>query len=57
VIAIQNEKMGKPTGIEAKYADTSYSPDNEGAAKTYASLGYKPTGQLLHDEVVVKLTL
>ena len=46
-----------PTGIEAKYAYTSYSHDNEGAAKTYASLGYEPTGQILHGEVVVKLTI
>lgn len=47
----------KPTGIEAKYAYTSYSPDNEAAAKTYASLGYEPTGQILHKEVVVRLAL
>lgn len=45
----------KPTGIEAKYAYTSYSPDNEIAAKTYASLGYETTGQVLNDEIVVRL--
>jgi len=47
----------KPTGIEAKYAYTSYSPGNEGAAKTYASIGFKETGQIFEGEVVVRLKL
>ncbi|MCL2364246.1 MAG: GNAT family N-acetyltransferase [Defluviitaleaceae bacterium] len=47
----------QPTGIEAKYAYTAYSPENEAAAKTYTSLGYEPTGQIFHGEVVVRLEL
>ena len=47
----------KPDGREAKYAYTSYAPENIGAEKTYASLGYEKTGQVLHGEVVVRMVL
>jgi len=47
----------KPTGVEAKYAYTSYVPNNEAAAKTYAKLGYEKTGQILSGEEVVRLVL
>jgi len=47
----------KPNGCEPKYAYTSYAPENQGASKTYASLGYEKTGQMLHSEEVVRLIL
>lgn len=35
----------------------SYHPDNSGAAKLYAALGFTPTGDFEDDEVVVALTV
>jgi len=46
-----------PDGCEAKFVYTAYVPDNHVAAKTYASLGFEKTGQILDGEEVVMLAL
>lgn len=40
-----------------KVAGISYEPDNEGARKLYASLGFVETGEIVDDEVMAELRL
>ncbi|MCL2704537.1 MAG: GNAT family N-acetyltransferase [Defluviitaleaceae bacterium] len=53
--ALINLVKTKPNNCEAKYIYTSYVPENNIAAKTYAGFGFIKTEQVLDGEDVVRL--
>lgn len=70
-IIIDRQEQGKGYGMSAVRAALShladdhgyrrfalsYSPDNEGAKKVYARLGFVETGEVADDELVARLSL
>ena len=47
----------KPNGCDAKYFFTSVVPGYVGSVKTYESVGFTKTGEMFHDEELMRLEL